>query len=159
MIHCNLKHLVISGQRIGARFLNEVQQFTGLETLILPANPYWNSPDGVEAFNTRIAQRLSLKWTQWRADDITPAFPLVPGDMSTDSRGRSCYGRTAHALPYLASVPTYTHHLDPILGDATDYSRINYGTVVTFAKEEELYGMLAGRVVVMNPIDPTCRRY
>lgn len=148
VIHSNLKHLVVAGQRLLDRTLNEVHQYTALETLVLPFNPYWNAPEGRNAFNTRIAQRMSLAWTEDTARAAAATnHRLSRADMGTDAQGRSMLCSTRQRPHKMKAVPD-CQFLNPIAGDTENYTRSTSRTVITFKIEEELRLEMAGRTNV-----------
>lgn len=149
IIHANLKHLAIHGQRIITRCLNEVQQYTNLETLILPQNPYWNCPDGPDAFDQRIAERLRLEWTHWKEEEPVEIESREDGEDTGASVegydgvrfGLKRFKNLKLGVP--RAFPEFTHYLDLILGDGRDYSKIDCGTQIVFLDEHDLKHRLA----------------
>lgn len=144
MIHNNLKHLAIQGSRVIQRTINESLQFTNLESLVLPWNPYWSSPDGHVAFNWQIAERIRLQWTELKANAGGRGVARVRSETETSNDDNNKHGdNDTSMLIKIPTVPRYTHFLKPIASDLTDYSRINCTTHVMFLTEEQLKARLS----------------
>ncbi|KUJ13518.1 uncharacterized protein LY89DRAFT_785192 [Mollisia scopiformis] len=151
MIHANLKHLAIQGQRLLPRTLNEVQQFTNLETLVLPSNPFWNAPEGHDAFNLRISERLRLTWSQLKQEGDIKDVKLRSGEDSVND-GKS--GTTRQSVAKSFAVPSFAHYFEPIFGDNSDYSKIQSHPEVKFMVEKDLrVHLAAGTNVTVSYID------
>ncbi|KAE8448790.1 hypothetical protein EG329_008792 [Mollisiaceae sp. DMI_Dod_QoI] len=170
MIHQNLKHLAIHGQRLLCRTINEAQQYTNLETLVLPFNPFWNCPLGHHAFNLRISERMRLRWTEMKEEQVAKekeeqaakekevriareeakALPSEVQNKSLDGY----INEDASQATVLPRVRTDTHYVEPLDDDSADFSQITCTTSILFSKEEDLQISLAGGTrVTLSYID------
>ncbi|CZR52571.1 uncharacterized protein PAC_02448 [Phialocephala subalpina] len=155
MIHNNLKHLAVQGSRVILRTINESLQFTNLETLALPSNPYWSSPNGHVAFNWRITERIRLHWTNLKANTGGRGGGRVwsETETSTDDKDENSKNDTNLAFQ-IPMVPRYNHFLKSITSGSTDYSNIDCTTHVMFFTEEDLKARLASSTrVTLSYID------
>ncbi|KAF8848821.1 hypothetical protein BDZ45DRAFT_774520 [Acephala macrosclerotiorum] len=155
MIHSNLKHLAVQGSRVIQRTINESLQFTNLESLVLPWNPYWSSPNGHVAFNWRITERIRLQWTELKANAGGRGVARVWSEMETsnDDKNKNDDNDT-NMLIKIPTVPRYTHFLKPIASDLADYSKIDCTTHIMFLTEEDLKVRLSsGTRVTLSYID------
>lgn len=145
IIHANLKHLAVHGQRIIMRSLNEVQQYTNLETLVLPWNAYWNCRSGAHAFNQRIADRLRLQWTIWENEEGVKKESVEDCDNAGSPVISEEFGLQFRNLkPGVdREFPKFTHYLDPIEGDGIDYSKVPCRPDIVFFDEHALGKFLA----------------